>query len=128
MISINSFISVIGKKEVGRSYVIGKKGTLCQTGIIQDEMECINAVTSFRNITIENGWMIEYGSWIENNGDYPKGCYIWEYITDKPSIYFNQANTGAKNSACRPVCRQGESQLGRLQHFSIEFDIPYYEL
>ena len=99
-------------------YIIGKKGTLCQTGIIQDEVECKNAVRSFGNITIDNAHMFEDGSWVENKSIFPKGCYIWNMITDKKSVFFNKANSSEICSECIPICHQGEPQLGRLQHFS----------
>ena len=110
------------------NYVIEEKGTLCQTGIIEDENECKNAVTSFRSIAIANTDMVEDGSWVESTYYHPKGCFLYITVVPPSSIYFRSTTKLYFNKVdahiplaeihSRPICRYGKSQLRRLDPFS----------
>ena len=82
---------------------------MCQTGIIQDEIECKNAATSFYingNITIDDN------DWVESDTYFPKGCYLYDDFA-----YFNKAVIGRGCFNCRPICREGKPRFSRLDHF-----------
>ena len=79
------------------------KGSLCQTGAIQNKIQCQNAAKSLGYTTNEN--------FVELNNDYPGGCYVF-----LPNIvFFNTADPGKRNINSRPICSQGKRHLGQLR-------------
>ena len=118
LFSINWFLS---------DNYVGEKGTSCKTGIIEDEIECKNAVKSL-GITIDNTDMVEDGSWVESTYYHPKGCFLYITVVPPSSIYFRSTTKLYFNKVdahiplaeihSRPICRHGKSQLRRLDPFS----------